>query len=160
MLAWFTSDAHCLSSQSQVYIPHTHSIQTTTDIRMHAWFTSDERSWSSIFQVYMLIYVGRIILIVQTSGCICDAQVIHSVWVHYPKWLYYIHTIFKLPVTSGCIRGSQAMHLFESTMPSKYSHIHITYTTRYRHQNARMVHKSCTLLGFTIPSVHVTLTHT
>ena len=162
MHAWFTSDAHCfLSSQSKVYIPHTLSIQTTTDIRMHAWFTSDERSWSSIFQVYISIYADRIILIVQASGCIRDAKVMHIVWVHYPKCLYYIYTIFKLPLTSGCIRGSQVMHLFESTMPSEYSHIHTTfYTSRYRHQDACMVHKSCTLLEFTIPSVHVTLINT
>ena len=78
MHAWFTSDAHCLSSQSQVYISLTHSIQTTmTTGCMHG------------LQVMCDI-------VVQYSKCICpytqahnthstdirmhsDAQVMHSV---------------------------------------------------------------------------------
>ena len=92
MHAWFARDAHCSASQSEVCIPHTHSIQTTNDIRMHAWFASDVRSWSSILQVYMPIYAGRIILIVQTSGCMRDAHLMHNVCVHYPKCIIHIHT--------------------------------------------------------------------
>ena len=157
MHAWFTSDAHCLSSQFQVYIPHTHSIQTTNDIRMHAWFTSDVLSWISIFQVNMPIYAGRIMLIVRTSGCIRDAQVMHSVRVHYPKCIYNIHAMLKLPLTSGCIRGSQVIHALRVHYPRWiFPHTHHVYTTRYRHHDACMVHKWCTLFEFTFQSLHST----
>ena len=113
---------------SHIYTPRFK--QPAIDIMMHAWFTTDVRSWSSIFQVYMSIYASRIIHIVQTSGCIRDAQVIHSIWVYYPKCIYYIDKIFKLPLTSGWFTTDAHC---SSSQPQVYipeTHIHYNQRTK------------------------------
>ena len=89
----------------------------------------------------------------------CVSQVMHTNRFHVNKCVYpHTYIILKLPFPSRCIPGSQVMQ----TVRVHYvmcmflnTHTHITYYSNYyRHQDAYVTHKWCTLSEFTITSVY------
>ena len=152
------------STTPRLYFTNTqeHYNQSIKDIRMHAWFASYAYCWSPLCQVHIPTYTCTyhpLVKLLLTSGCMRVSQVMHTNRF-YVDICIYPHTDIKLriPLPSGCIYGSHVMH----TVPVHYvicmflqTHTHITeYSNYYRHQDAYVIHKWCTLSQFAITSVY------
>ena len=90
MHTWFTSNAHCLSSQS--HDPYTHNTQTPIDNRMCIWFTSDAHGSSPLSPVYLSTYTHHVMhKLLYTSGCMLGSQVVITIRVRYHKCIFHMH---------------------------------------------------------------------
>ena len=175
MHAWLASDSHRSSSQSKVYIPtyasKHHDIQTTIDIMLYTWFKRDAHS--------SVHYPSCIFPHTHTTlGITCyrhqDVCVIHRWCTLFESTMPVLYTYMKIHISPNTRNGTEIMvrtwlkgdahcliSLLQVYVPT-YTHNtqNATKSNFYRYPDAYMIHRWCTLFEFTLPSVHVTLTHT